>query len=185
MTRRILVGAAVAASSLAVGVAASSAKAHHHNPKPTKPSKPAPKPTSFSSNCKLSLSVAVPAGQSSVEADAQSGTMYGPSSCTGVGAGVVSFPFSVANSGDIVGNSTAYYATGSVTGAVDLSETSSAPPTPYAFGNTDLAGTLKITKGTGSFAGVKGSGTFACTTSDSIHYSCTLKVKGILPPAGA
>ena len=180
MNRRILVGAAVAASSLAVGVAASSAKPHHHKAKPPKP--PAPKPISVSTSCKLSMSVAVPAGQSSVVADSQSGTMFGPISCSKGGPGVVSFPFTVANSGDIVGKITAYYAAGSVTATVDLSETSSAPPTPYAFGNAAFAGTSKITKGTGAYAGLTGSGAFTCTTPDSIAYSCSLKVKGTLPP---
>ena len=56
------------------------------------------------------------------------------------------FPFTVADSGDIVGKMTAYYATGTVTGDVDLTETSSTPPTPYVFGNADLSGTLKIAK---------------------------------------
>ena len=177
--RRICLVAAVAVSSLAIGVAASSAKSHHHKPVP----KPKPMPTMVKTSCRLGMTVAVPTGGSSVLADATSGTMYGPISCSKGGPGVVSFPFTVATSGDIVGKITAYYAAGSVTGNVDLSETSSTPPTPYVFGNADLSGTLKVTKGTGAYAGFTGTGTFTCTTPDSIHYACTLSVKGTLPPA--
>lgn len=164
MRRACLVGA-IAASSLVIGVAASSAKSHKTS-----------KPTTMKSTCHESLSVAVPAGQSGVLADSSSGTMFGTQTCSKAGAGVISFPFSVASSGDIVGKATAYFATGTVTGKVDLSETSSAPPTPYAFGNADLTGTYKVTKGTGADAGISGNGTFTCSTPDSIHYSCTLKL---------
>jgi hypothetical protein len=83
----------------------------------------------------------------------------------------------VASSGDIVGKLSIFGPSGSVTGKTDLSETSSSPPTPYSFGNGVFAGTFKITGGTGSYKGVSGNGTFTCTTPDSIHYSCTLKVK--------
>jgi len=180
MLRRIgLVGAVIAASSLAVGVAESSAKSHHKKPAP-----PAPTTQALKSTCKLAMSVAVPAGATGVLADPSSGTMYGSMKCSGAGAGVVSFPFNVADSGDTVGNMTGYTGLGSITGAVDLSQTSSAPPTPYVFGNAAFNGTFKIKSGTGAYKGVKGSGTFtSCTTPDSIHYSCTLKLKGTIPAA--
>jgi hypothetical protein len=181
--RRICLVGAIAVSSLAIGVATSSAKGHHHKTGKTAPTTPAPKPTVIKTTCHLALTIAVPAGGSSVLADATSGTMYGPISCSKGGAGVVSFPFTVASSGDIVGKSTAFYAAGSVVSNVDLTETSSAPPTPYVFGNAAFTGMGKITHGTGAYAGLTGSGAFTCTTPDSIHYSCILKVKGTLAPA--
>jgi hypothetical protein len=165
MRRACLVGA-IAASSLVIGVAASSAKSHHKTTT-----------SSVSGKCKQSMSIAVPAGESSVLADATNGNMYGTSTCSGK-AGVVSFPFSVASSGDIVGTMTIYNGTGSLKGSVDLSEGSSTPPTAYTFGTAALAGTFKVKSGTGSWAGATGKGTFACATPDSIHYTCTLKLKG-------
>jgi hypothetical protein len=186
--RRIcLVGALLAICSLALGVATAGAKGHHHK-KPTPAPKPAPKPkpTTITSSCSLGLTVVPAVGDTAVLPDPQSGNMYGPLKCSGAGTGVSSFPFTVADSGDIVGNMTGYFATGSVTGAVDLTESSSALPTPYEFGNADLTGTFKVKSGTGTDKGVTGqSTTFTCSTTDSVHYSCTLKVKLTFPPAAA
>jgi len=170
--RRICLVGAVAASLLAVGVATSSAKGHHH--KTTKPTKTAP--PALKGTCKLAMSIVVPTGETVVLQDATNGTMYGTSTCSGK-SGVVSFPFNVASSGDTVGDMTLYNGTGSLRGSADLSETSSSAPTPYVFGNAVLSGTFKVKKGTGSWAGASGHGTFACATPDSIHYNCTLKLK--------
>jgi hypothetical protein len=166
--RRICLVGAVAASMLVVGVATSSAKKSHH--KTTTPV------ATLKGTCKLAMSIVVPTGETVVLQDATNGTMYGTSTCSGK-SGVVSFPFNVASSGDTVGSMTLYSGTGSLKGTADLSETSSSPPTPYVFGNAVFSGTFKVKKGTGSWAGASGHGTFACVTPDSIHYNCTLKLK--------
>jgi hypothetical protein len=184
--RRIcLVGALLAICSLALGVATAGAKSHHHHPKKPKPA-PKPKPTTITSSCTLGLTVVPAAGDTAVLPDPQSGNMYGPIKCSGAGSGVASFPFTVADSGDIVGNMTGSFGTGTVTGAVDLTESSSSLPTPYEFGNADLTGTFTVKSGTGTDKGVTGkSTTFTCSTPDSVHYSCTMKLKLTFPPAAA
>jgi len=180
--RRIcLVGALIACCSLAVGVAGSSAKGHHKKPTP-KPT-PKPKPVTISTSCKIGLTVVPAVGDTAVLPDASSGNMYGPLKCTGAGTGVASFPFKVADDGDIVGTMTGYTATGSIAGAVDLTESSSSLPTPYEFGNATFTGTFKIKSGTGTYTGASGKGTFKCATTDSVHYTCTLKATATLPPA--
>lgn len=181
MFRRIcLVGALLAICSLALGVATAGAKGHHKKHKPT------PKPTTITSSCKLSLTVVPAAGDTAVLPDPQSGNMFGPIKCSGAGTGVASFPFTVADSGDIVGKMTGFFGTGSATGAVDLTESSSSLPTPYEFGNADLTGTFKVKSGTGTDKGITGKSTsFTCSTPDSVHYSCTLKLKLTFPPAAA
>jgi hypothetical protein len=179
--RRIcLVGALIAVCSLAFGVAIAGAKAHHKKPKPTPP----PKPTTITSSCSLSLATVPPAGGAAVLPDSQSGNMYGPIKCSELGKGVASFPFTVADSGDTVGNMTAFFGGGSITGKVDLTESSSSLPTPYEFGNADFTGTFKVTSGTGVDKGITGKSTsFTCSTTDAVHYSCSLKLKVTLPPA--
>jgi hypothetical protein len=170
-----LAGCLIAAGSLAIGVATSDATGHH-----IASSAAAAAPTKLKVKCKASMSVAVPAGQTVVLQGATKGTMYGSLKCSGGINGAVSFPFKVASSGDIVGNLTGFTGTGAVTGAVNLAETSSAAPTPYVFGNANLAGTFKIKSGQGTFKGVTGKGTLKCATSDSIHYTCTLKTTATL-----
>lgn len=175
MYRRIcLVGALLALCSLAFGVAFAGAKGSHKTKKPTVPTT-----VTVKSTCKFTMTGVPAAGDTGVLPDAQSGNMYGPIKCSsGGGTGVVSFPFTVADTGDLVGKMTGFFAAGSATGKVDLSESSSSLPTPYQFGNASLSGTFKFVSGTGNDKGITGKSTsFTCATPDSVHYSCTLKLK--------
>jgi hypothetical protein len=94
---------------------------------------------------------------------------------------LASFTFATADTGDLVGSFSQIVPTGGFTGTLDLAENSSLPPTPYAFGNADLAGTLKITGGVGAYKKAKGKATFVCTTPDSLHYVCLEKAKFTIP----
>jgi hypothetical protein len=172
------VGAAVAVSSLALGVASPSAKTHKTHKKVPKEAAT----ITVKSTCKIGMTLAIPAGATDVTPPVDSGQMFGPESCSGgLGNGFASFTFTTADTGDLVGPFSQVLPTGGLTGSLDLAETNSLPPSPYAFGNADLGGTLKITGGLGADKKAKGNATFVCTTPDSIHYVCLEKAKFTLP----
>ena len=135
-------------------------------------------------NCKVSLTTEPPAGSNAVAQPPQQGTMYGPIHCStkGFGGGVESAPFTVPDSGDTVGNYTAYFDAGSISGAFDWT------PQPQGditnFDAQTWQGTATVTGGTGVYKGIKGknsTGVENCTSPDSVHMTCTMKIKVKMP----
>jgi hypothetical protein len=171
-----LVGAVVAAGSLAFGAAGSVAagKSHKHH-------KPALR--TVKATCKLVVTVTVPSGDTAVTPPAESGTEFGSSACNkGIGRGVFADSFVLQDSGDLTGKFTQFAGAGSLHGTFDLAQPdNSAPPTAYDFGNEDLAGTFIVKGGTGAFAKAKGKATVLCASTDSVHYTCIEKLTLKLP----
>jgi hypothetical protein len=162
---------AVMAASLAVGVGLAVAA----TPKATK------------LTCHLSLTTEPPAGSSTVSQPAPQGSQYGPVHCprAGFGGGVVSDAFTVPDSGNTMGTYTQYFSAGSIKGSFVLQPQESSGISVTSFESQSWLGTVKITSGTGIYKGiksVKAPGTIACTSPDSVHLTCTEKVKAVLPP---
>lgn len=169
---------AVMATSLAVGVGMAFAAS------PSGSSKV--KPTVL--KCKISMATSPPSGSNTVPQPSSQGSQYGPIHCptTGFGGGVVSDSFTVPDSGDTVGTYTQYFHAGTVTGSFDLTPTEAPPISSSDFDSQSWTGTLKVTGGTGIYKGIKGkkgTGVLNCTSPDSVHLTCTEKVKVTLPPA--
>ena len=157
--RICLVGAAIAVSSLVALAPAASSKTNSK---------------SHPLVCHLSISIAVPEGTTGVVVPADQGAMYGSVHCKTFGAGVQSATFAVVASGDTLGTYISYFATGSVRGAFDLT------PQEGTFGNpasVNYIGTLTIKRGTGAYAGMKGTGTSVCASPDGVHMTCTERLK--------
>jgi hypothetical protein len=170
----------VMAASLAVGVgfagAASTKKSGGKTVKPT------------TLNCSVSMTTEPPSGSNTVDQPASQGSQYGPIHCgtAGFGGGIISDSFTVPDSGDNVGTYTAYYSAGSIKGAFDL--TPQEQPSPFesgSFQSQTYQGTVTVTGGTGVYKGITGvkteMGTMNCTSPDTIHLTCTEKVKVKLP----
>lgn len=179
MRRRIwLVGTAVAAASLAVGVGMAMAARSS-----TKASK------STVLRCSVSMSAVPPAGSNTVVQPPLSGVSYGQVHCPGkaFGAGVEASPFMLAADGDTVGTYVEYFGAGSIKGSFDLTPATGQPPSATTFESESFTGTLKVTGGSGIYKGIKGLkgtanlGTFNCTSPDSVHLSCTEKIKVTMP----
>jgi hypothetical protein len=167
--RRIcIVGTALAAVPLAVGLSGTAAGA-----------KTAPTPNAVVVTCHLSLGTVPPAGQPSVDQPPAKGTQYGPVRCKTFGSGVMQDSFKVPDSGDTVGKYWQYFGNGTVHGTFDLTPTeASGALSSTSFSNEAWAGKVTVTGGTGAFAGAKGKkGTMKCTSADTVHLSCTEKIK--------
>jgi hypothetical protein len=172
----------VTAASLVVGVgmalAASPKKASAKSP--TKP---------ITLRCKVSLTTEPAAGSNTVDQGASQGSQYGPTHCSrsAFGGGVEAASFTVADSGDTVGTYTQYFGAGTIKGAFDLTPGESPPPSSGStFQSQTWTGTLTVTGGTGVYKGIKGkknSGVMNCSSADSVHLTCTEKVKVTMPPA--
>jgi hypothetical protein len=163
----------VMAASLAVGVGMAFAA----NPKKAS-GKTTTKATTL--HCSVSLTTEPPAGSNAVAQPSSQGNMYGPIHCStkGFGGGVESAPFTVPDSGDTVGKYTAYFKTGSITGSFDWTPQEQSDLSN--FGGQAWQGTMTVTGGTGLFKGIvgkKGSGVENCTSPDSVHVTCTAKIK--------
>jgi hypothetical protein len=179
MRRISLVTAAVAICVLAFGVvgpavagAKSTHKAYHS------------KAVKITATCnKLLLSDVVPAAETGITPPLASGTQFGTVGCGGkLGSGLAAASFTVQDTGDITGSIALYFGTGGIKGTYDLSQAANQPlPTPYTFGNADYTGTVKVTGGFGAYAKAKGTATFSCDTLDSVHYSCSERLKLTLP----
>jgi hypothetical protein len=170
--RFALVTAAIALCSLAFGVAGSAAKTKKAKPVVTKV------------HCTSLLSDAVPVGSTLITPPLDSGAQFGTASCGAWGKGAVTDSFSTDDGGDISGPMTTYLKSGGVSTKYTLTQSANQPlPTPYTFGNADYVGTVKVTGGFGAFAKAKGTGTIACDTLDSVHFSCTEHLKLKLPAA--
>jgi len=177
--RRIcLAAAAVAASSLVVGGGIASAA----GTSAAKPKKP--KPSLL--RCHISMSTTPPEGSNTVDQPPADGKQYGPASCPtkSFGSGVESDTFIVPDSGDTVGKYVQYFHDGSVTGTFDLTPNNDTGVSDQTFTSESWTGTLTVTGGTGTFKGIKfkkGTGVMNCTSTDSVHLTCTEKVKVLVP----
>jgi hypothetical protein len=172
---------AIAAASLAVGVAVATAA----------PGKKAPSSAKGTTavavlKCHGSLTVVPPSDSASVDQPPSQGSAYGPLHCPRAlfGGGVEQTSFNVPDSGDMIGKYSQFFGDGSVHGTFDLTpQEASGNLTPGSFASQTWEGTLKIAGGTGAFKaiqGVKGKknlGTLKCTSPDSVHLTCTEKVK--------
>jgi hypothetical protein len=148
---------------------------------------PAVKPTAL--NCKISMSTQPPAGSNAVDQPASQGVQYGPTHCArkGFGHGVIADSFTVPDSGDTVGTYVQYFQAGSIVGKFDLTPNEGAPVSDATFQSQTWTGTVTVTGGTGVYKGIKskkgkkGMGVLKCTSVDSVHLSCSEKVKVVLP----
>jgi hypothetical protein len=128
--------------------------------------------------CKLELNVQPAPGQTDVTPADESGARYGAVHCGKVlGQGVEQDSFAFLTSGDLQGKYKQYFGTGSAHGAFTLTPGDSPPPTSTTFSTATYTGTYTITGGTGAYAKALGKGTVSCTTQDSVHFSCTEKIK--------
>ncbi len=125
--------------------------------------------------CRTDVGVTIPAGATDITPPALSGKEYGPASCGKLGNGVQADAFTVPGSGDTLAKFTWYLSTGTVTGTYDLTPQEGSLGTGFA--SVSYLGELKVTHGTGTLAGVTGTGTMTCASPDSIHTSCTDKLK--------
>jgi hypothetical protein len=173
MRRICLVGAALAGS-LVFGVATAPA-AKTQKPKKVKPTKVM---------CKLTVSVSVPSGDTQLALPASDGSMYGSASCPKeFGGGIAAYGFTLQDDGDLTGAFRQYYLNGTVHGTYDLSPADSSPSSPSTFLSQSYTGTGTVEGGSGAFKGATGTSTMTCTTPDSVHMSCTERLKLTLPPA--
>ncbi len=161
-------GAASSAAALMIGATAAAAAVHK--------SKPA-KPAAVSVKCTTKVGVMVADGDTSVTPPVQQGSEYGTAQCSKLGTGVQGDSFTVPDSGNTEANFTWYLRTGTVSGKYELTPQEGT----LNFLKVTYDGTLTVTGGTGTFHGIKGSGTMTCTSQDGIHTSCTDKLKVKLP----
>lgn len=171
MNRRIYV-AGVASCAAALTIAAS-ALAAAHKAKPVK----APKPAPISVKCTTNVGVMVAQGESAVTPPVQQGEEYGPAHCAKFGTGIQADRFNIPDSGDTQATFTWYLRTGTISGKYDLTPQEGS----LNFLNASYDGTLTVMGGSGTFRGIKGTGTMTCATQDGIHTSCTDKLKVKLP----
>ena len=167
MRRRICLVAALCVIPLASGVAASAAKTK------TKTKSTKAKPTTV--YCRTAVGLMIPAGQTEITPPASQGDEWGTASCGKLGKGAQGDNFTVVDSGDSVGKFTWYLSTGTVSGTFDLTPQEGSLGSGFA--SVTYLGTLKVTGATGTLVGVKGTGTMNCSSPDSIHTSCTDKLK--------
>ena len=176
MRRIWLVGAVIMAGLLTSGVAVEAKT-------PNGATKKA-KAKTVKETCKINLTAQIPPGDTTVTPGAPDGAQFGSVGCGRLfGQGVQGDPYSSTPSGDVVGTYRQYFATGSIHGAYDLTITQQSPPTTTTFTAASYGGTVTVTGGTGTYSGIKGAGTLACSTSDSVHTSCSESLKLKVPPA--
>ena len=170
MKRRIcLVGIAVAAVPFAVGMSVASAA--------TK-SKTTAKPIVV--KCHLALGTVPPPGSAAVDQPPSQGAQYGTVHCAAAsfGWGVEKDSFKVPDSGDTVGKYVQYFGAGSIRGKFDLTPDQNGDVSSTDFTSESWTGTITVTGGTGALAKASGKkGVIKCTSGDSVHLSCTEKLK--------
>jgi hypothetical protein len=170
-----LVGAVIMAALLIMGVSVQAK---------TPAKRAAKKPTTVKETCKLSLTAQIPAGDTVITPGDPQGTQAGSVACGKLfGQGVQTDPYTATSSGDVDGTYKQYFATGTIHGVYDLTLTSQSAPTTTTFTAAGYTGTVSVAAGTGTYAGVKGKGTLTCSTSDSVHTSCTEHLKLKVPAA--
>jgi hypothetical protein len=119
--------------------------------------------------CATDTSIVIPPGATIVSPPASDGREYGTASCTPkLGAGVQSDSFTVPSSGNTDAKFTWYLATGTVYGTyiLVLEEGS------LNFLAASWTGTIKVLGGSGTYHGVKGTGTMFCKSADELHTTC-------------
>jgi hypothetical protein len=177
--RRIcLVGAVIAAGSLAVGVVTAPAAAT----KAAAKTKTTVKATAVT--CSSNVTTAIPAGDTQVIAPVSDGTQYGAVRCNkGLGSGVQTDTFTTLDTGNLQGLYKLYLNTGTVHGKFNLTPAEGPPLTTGTFQSAFYTGTLTVTGGTGAYLHVKskGIGTLTCSSPDDVHLSCSDKFKVVKP----
>jgi len=138
-------------------------------------------PAATKLHCTLSLTTEPPPGSNSVDQPASQGSQYGPIHCgrVGFGGGIEADSFTVPDSGDTVGKFTQYFKTGTIKGSFDITPQES-EFTSTNFESQTWVGTMKIVGGTGVYSGIKsqkGTGVLKCSSPDSVHLTCTEKIK--------
>jgi hypothetical protein len=158
----------IAAVPLAVGISGSAAGA-----------KTASKPAATVVKCHTSLSTVPPPGSPAVEQPPAKGTLYGPVHCNQLGSGAEQANFKVPDSGDTVGKYWQYFGNGTIHGTFDLTPTEgSGALSSTSFSNETWVGEVTVTGGTGAFAKAAGKkGTMKCTSGDTVHLTCTEKIR--------
>lgn len=176
MKRIVLMGTAVAALFTAgittAATAAASTKAHTK----TKIEK---KTIHVNATCKLALTTVAPSGTTGVTPGSATGNNYGTSNCgKSLSSGAARQTYSLTDAGALTGKIQHWFKIGTVYGTFTLTEMpASAPPTTTTFGAASYSGSVKITGGGGLLKGTTGGGTMSCSTTDSLHYTCTEKLK--------
>jgi hypothetical protein len=170
--RRIcLVGTAIAAVPFAVGLSVATAASK------TTPAKP----KTVVLKCHISVGTVPPPGSAAVDQPPSQGVQYGTVHCPGAsfGGGVEKSTFTVPDSGDTVGSYAQYFSGGSIHGKFDLSpQEGSGDLTTVGFSSESWTGTVTVTGGTGTLAKASGKkGTLNCTSGDSVHLTCTERLK--------
>ena len=143
------------------------------------------KPTTL--HCSASLTTTPPPGSATVDQPASQGSQYGPTHCPtkSFGGGIMEDSFTVPDSGDTVGTYKQYFNAGTIKGEFDLTPNEGAPISGTTFTSETWTGTITVTGGTGAYKGIKGTktpGVINCSSDDSVHLSCTEKVKVKMPP---
>lgn len=173
MKRRVcLIGTAIAVVPFAVGISVATAASKSTTHKPTV--------KAVVLKCHMSLSTVPPAGSASVDQPPSDGAQYGTVHCGGpsFGFGVEKDTFKVPDSGDTVGSYVQYFGGGSIRGKFDLSPDEGGDVSSTDFTSESWTGTVTVTHGTGALAKASGKkGTMNCTSGDSVHLTCTEKVK--------
>lgn len=172
MKRRIcLVGIAVAAVPLAVGISGATAATKTATKPTTKP---------IVVKCHMTLGTVPPAGSPAVDQPPSQGAQYGTVHCAGTsfGWGVEKDAFKVPDSGDTVGNYIQYFGAGSIRGKFVLTPDQNGDVSSTDFTSESWTGTVTVTAGTGSLAKASGkAGVIKCKSGDSVHVTCTEKLK--------
>lgn len=177
MKRIGFVGFAIA-SLLIIGVATALAATPHAS---KKKSKPKPTTVTVKSTCKASLALQVPAGDTTVSPGSPDGSEWGSAKCASVGSGADWMSFTTDDAGDQAGKVQHWFSDGTVFGTFTLTPQDQGPPTTTSFTANSWTGKIVITGGNGSMKGTTGTGTLACATADSVHITCTEKLKLIEP----
>jgi hypothetical protein len=162
--RNWLVGTAIAAAPFVVGIGVASAAGGS---------------SAVTLKCHISVSAVPPPGSNTVDQPPSQGFQYGTVHCGSAGAGVEAASFKVPDTGDTVGNYTQYFGAGSVHGKFDLTPSEgSGDLSSTSFTSESWVGTVTVTGGTGSWAKAAGKkGVLKCTSGDSVHLTCTEKLK--------
>lgn len=177
MKRICLLGAAIAGI-LILGVATALASTPHATS--AKAKSKSTSGTKFS--CTNHLSLQVPAGETDVTADEQSGAEAGAVSCKPFGKGFAFENYTTATSGNLTGKWQQWFNTGTLYGTYVLTPADNGPPTTASsFASASYTGTFVIKGGTGADAKASGKGTLSCKTSDSVHYVCKQSGRYKLP----
>ncbi|HEX3690439.1 MAG TPA: hypothetical protein VHV28_12095 [Solirubrobacteraceae bacterium] len=129
------------------------------------------------SSCKSSLGLQVASGETTVSPGSPEGTEWGTSKCASLGSGPAWMSFTTDDAGDQTGKIQQWFSGGTVFGTFTLTPGDQGPPTTDSFGAASWTGTVVITGGSGAETGATGTGTLVCATPDSVHFTCTSKLK--------